>query len=62
MLVISSSMLEIMNERELEAVVAHELGHVKSGHLVYHTLAELLVRGASLSLSLMGLDLSLIHI
>ena len=57
-LVISSSMLEIMNEKELEAVVAHELGHVKSGHLVYHTLAELLVRGASLSLSLMGLDLA----
>jgi len=55
-LVISSSMLEIMNERELEAVIGHELGHVKSGHLVYHTLAELLVRGASLSLSIMGLD------
>ena len=57
MLVISSSMLEIMDEEELEAVIAHELGHVKSGHLVYHTLAELLVQGASFSFSLMGLNM-----
>ena len=57
MLAMSSSMLEIMDEKELEAVIAHELGHVKSGHLVYHTLAELLVQGASFSFSLMGLDL-----
>jgi len=57
MLVISSSMLEIMDEEELEAVIAHELGHVKSGHLVYHTMAELLVQGASFSFSLMGLNM-----
>jgi len=56
-LVISSSMLEVMDERELKAVIAHELGHVKSGHMVYHTLAEFLVGGASLSLSLVGLDM-----
>jgi len=56
MLVMSSSMLEIMDERELEAIIAHELGHVKSGHLIYHTLAELLVQGASFSFSLMGLN------
>ncbi len=37
--------------------LGHELGHIKSGHMLYHTLAEVLGRGASLSASLFGLNI-----
>lgn len=55
-IVIESSLLRLVNEMELMAVFGHELGHVKSGHMLYHTLAEALGRGASLSASLFGLN------
>jgi Zn-dependent protease with chaperone function len=54
--VIDASLLRALTQLELTAVIAHELGHVKSGHMLYHTLAEALGRGVSLSGSLMGLD------
>jgi Zn-dependent protease with chaperone function len=38
-------------------VLGHELGHVKSGHMLYHTLGEALSGGISLSASLLGLDI-----
>jgi Zn-dependent protease with chaperone function len=56
-LVLDSSLPEILTEPELTAVIAHELGHVKSGHMMYHTLAEVLGGGISLSASFFGLDL-----
>jgi Zn-dependent protease with chaperone function len=55
-LVINSSLLRALTRLELMAVIAHELAHVKSGHMTYHTLAEVLGGGISLSASLMGLD------
>jgi Zn-dependent protease with chaperone function len=55
--VIDSSLISLLTQRELTMVIAHELGHVKSGHMTYHTLAEVLSGGMSLSASLMGLDL-----
>jgi Zn-dependent protease with chaperone function len=54
--VIDASLLRALTQLELTAVIAHELGHVKSGHMLYHTLAEALGHGVSLSGSLMGLD------
>jgi Zn-dependent protease with chaperone function len=55
-LVMDSSLPTMLTPPELIAVIAHELGHVKSGHMMYHTLAEVLGGGISLSASLMGLD------
>jgi Zn-dependent protease with chaperone function len=54
--VIDSTLLSLLTQRELMMVIAHELGHVKSGHMMYHTLAEVLSGGMSFSASLMGLD------
>jgi Zn-dependent protease with chaperone function len=55
-LVLDASLLRTLTQLELMAVIAHELGHVKSGHMVYHTLAEALGRGISISAALMGLN------
>jgi Zn-dependent protease with chaperone function len=55
-IVIDASLLQALSPPELMAVIAHELGHVKSGHMTYHTLAEVLGGGVSLSASLIGLD------
>jgi len=37
--VLNSSLLELLNEREQQFIVAHELGHVMSGHVTYRTIA-----------------------
>jgi Zn-dependent protease with chaperone function len=55
-LVADASLLRTLSQPELIAVIAHELGHVKSGHMLYHTLAEALGRGISLSGTFLGLD------
>jgi Zn-dependent protease with chaperone function len=55
-IVIDASLLRALSPPELMTVIAHELGHVKSGHMTYHTLAEVLGSGISLSASLIGLD------
>lgn len=47
-MVIHTSLIEILNEREIQAVMAHELGHLKCEHGVYLTLANLIVLGANL--------------
>ncbi|RLG06740.1 MAG: hypothetical protein DRN59_02485 [Thaumarchaeota archaeon] len=49
-LVLSSGLLRLMDEDELKATIGHELGHLKCGHIIYHTLAEILTRGIELSL------------
>lgn len=35
-LLISPTLLEILNEEELEAVIAHEIGHVKKRHMLFY--------------------------
>jgi hypothetical protein len=56
-MVIDATLLRGLSDSEIAAVIAHELGHIKSGHMLYHTLAEVLGGGLNLSASLMGLDL-----
>ena len=56
-IVLDASLLRLANQDELMAVLGHESGHVKSGHMLYHTLAEILAGGASLSASLFGLNI-----
>ena len=42
-IVLHSAALEILDEAELRALLAHELGHVMSGHALYRTIAEILL-------------------
>jgi Zn-dependent protease with chaperone function len=55
-LIINVGLLKLLTRREVMAVIAHELAHIKSGHMMYHTLAEVLGGGINLSASLVGLD------
>lgn len=49
-IVITTGLLDLMSEDEILAVIAHELGHIKSGHVLYKTMARVI----SLLLSLIG--------
>lgn len=45
-IVVHTSLLELLTPEETQAVIAHELGHLKCEHSVYLTLANLLVLAA----------------
>ena len=51
-IVLNSSMLDTLDDEELLAVLAHELGHILSGHVLYKTLLWMLVRNAGLLIAL----------
>ena len=38
-IVLSSGIVDLMDRDELRAVIGHELGHIKSGHMLYRTIA-----------------------
>ena len=40
-IVLHSAALELLDEEELRALIAHEFGHVASGHALYRTIAEI---------------------
>lgn len=42
-IVVHTSLLDLLNPEEVQAVIAHELGHLKCEHGVYMTLANILV-------------------
>ncbi|AFY39115.1 peptidase M48 Ste24p [[Leptolyngbya] sp. PCC 7376] len=42
-MVIHTSLVEMLDDKEIQAVMAHELGHLKCEHGVYLTMANLLV-------------------
>lgn len=46
-IVIHTSLIELLTPAETQAVIAHELGHLKCDHSVYLTLANLLTLAAS---------------
>lgn len=50
---ITSGLMELLNEEELDAVIAHECGHILCRHVLYHSLAEYVLRGVD-SLGLLG--------
>jgi Zn-dependent protease with chaperone function len=41
--VIHTAAIELLNEDELRVLLAHEMGHVVSGHSLYRTIAEILL-------------------
>ena len=42
-IVLHSAALELLDDDEMKALLAHELGHVMSGHALYRTIAEILL-------------------
>jgi Zn-dependent protease with chaperone function len=52
---ISSAAVETLPERSLVGVLGHELTHVRLGHVLYRTLAQVLAQGALRALNLVGL-------
>ena len=55
--VVNSGAPRSLTPRELTALFAHELGHVKSGHMLYHTVAEILGGGIGFSASFLGVNI-----
>src|SRR5215467_47301 len=49
-IIVTTGLLDLMNEEEVLAVIAHELGHIKSGHVLYKTMARVI----SLLLQILG--------
>jgi len=56
-IVIDSRLLPAMGTDELRCLLGHEMGHIKSKHLLYHSMAETLANGIGVSASLMGANL-----
>ena len=42
---VTSGLVEMMNEEELNSVIAHECGHILCRHVLYHTIARWLTSG-----------------
>ena len=42
--VINSSVVDEFSEPELRYIIGHELGHIKSGHVLYHSIGRALFR------------------
>lgn len=52
-IVIHSGLLETLEDDEIYCVIAHECGHIASGHVLYSTMGRLLLFGGELGLSLL---------
>lgn len=65
MVTITSRLVEYLDDDELEAVIAHECGHITCRHVLYHTMASLVLQGADilgiLSKLVMPLQLALLY-
>lgn len=46
-LTITSGLVEYLEDDELNAVIAHECGHIVCRHVLYHTMGSLILRGVS---------------
>lgn len=47
-LVVTSGLLEMMKPEELDAILAHECGHILCQHVLYHTIGQTLMSFASM--------------
>lgn len=55
MVVVTAGLLNRVSEDELRGIIAHECGHIACHHVVYHTVAMLLLSGGASFLNLHGL-------
>lgn len=46
---LTSGLVEMMSDEELDAILAHECGHILCRHVLYHTLAQWLSQGLALN-------------
>lgn len=44
---ITSGLVEMMNDEELDAVLAHECGHILCRHVLYHNIANWIINGVA---------------
>ena len=44
MITLTSGLLEYLTDEEVDTVIAHECGHIACHHMLYHTLAQILVQ------------------
>jgi len=56
-IVIDERLVHGVGPDELRCVFGHEMGHIKSRHLLYHSLADMLAQGVGISASFAGLNL-----
>ncbi len=50
---LTSGLVEMMDDEELDAVIAHECGHIICRHVLYHSIASYILSGAD-SLGVLG--------
>lgn len=50
---ITSGLVEMMDDEELDAIIAHECGHIICRHVLYHSVARYILSGAD-SLGVLG--------
>ena len=50
---VTSALVEMMNDEELDALIAHECGHILCHHVLYHTVAQWLTSGLA-NLGILG--------
>ncbi len=53
MVTLTSGLLEYLTEEEVSSVIAHECGHIACRHMLYHSLAQILVQRIG-SMGLLG--------
>lgn len=46
---VTSGLVEMLNEEELDAVLAHECGHILCRHVLYHSVANYILSGMDMS-------------
>ncbi|MBI4540443.1 MAG: M48 family metallopeptidase [Gemmatimonadetes bacterium] len=54
-IILNSGTIQLLDDDELSFVLAHELGHIMSGHALYRTLLVILIRLAERGFPLVGL-------
>jgi len=54
-IIVNSGTLALLDEEELRFVLAHEVGHILSGHVLYRTMLALLIQLAERGFPLVGL-------
>ena len=50
---VTSSLVEMMSDEELDAIIAHECGHILCRHVLYHTVAQWISSGLA-NLGILG--------